>query len=69
MLTVCFPYIIESIRRAAFKGESVLCGVWCSQFYSKETKASGFMVLSRLRSSLPTHLCGLSLKCQGAFAA
>ena len=27
------------------------------------------LVLSRLRSGLPTHLCGLSLKCQGAFAA
>ena len=29
----------------------------------------GSLVLSRLRSGLPTHLCGLSLKCQGAFAA
>jgi hypothetical protein len=27
------------------------------------------LVLSRLRSGLSTHLCGLSLKCQGAFAA
>jgi hypothetical protein len=27
------------------------------------------VVLSRLRSGLSTHLCGLSLKCQGAFAA
>ncbi|MFT7222431.1 MAG: hypothetical protein ACI8Z1_004057 [Candidatus Azotimanducaceae bacterium] len=27
------------------------------------------LVLSRLRSGLPTRLCGLSLKCQGAFAA
>ena len=27
------------------------------------------MVLSRLRSGLSTHLCGLSLECQGAFAA
>jgi hypothetical protein len=25
------------------------------------------LVLSRLRSGLSTHLCGLSLKCQGAF--
>jgi hypothetical protein len=30
---------------------------------------NGGLVLSRLRSGLPTHLCGLSLKCQGAFAA
>jgi putative transposase len=29
----------------------------------------GGMVLSRLRSGLSTHLCGLSLECQGAFAA
>ena len=27
------------------------------------------MVLSRLRSGLSTHLCGLSLESQGAFAA
>jgi hypothetical protein len=27
------------------------------------------LVLSRLRSGLSTHLCGLSLECQGAFAA
>ena len=27
------------------------------------------LVMSRLRSGLSTHLCGLSLKCQGAFAA
>ena len=26
------------------------------------------MVLSRLRSGLPTHLCGLSFECQGAFS-
>ena len=26
------------------------------------------VVLSRLRSGLPTHLCGLSFECQGAFA-
>lgn len=26
------------------------------------------MVLSRLRSGLSTHLCGLSFECQGAFA-
>jgi putative transposase len=31
--------------------------------------ARGMMVLSRLRSGLPTHLCGLSFECQGAFAA
>jgi NADPH:quinone reductase-like Zn-dependent oxidoreductase len=31
--------------------------------------ASLALVLSRLRSGLSTHLCGLSLKCQGAFAA
>jgi hypothetical protein len=30
---------------------------------------SGNLVLSRLRSGLSTHLCGLSLECQGAFAA
>jgi transposase-like protein len=29
----------------------------------------GEVVLSRLRSGLSTHLRGLSLKCQGAFAA
>jgi hypothetical protein len=27
------------------------------------------LVLSRLRSGLPTHLCGLSFECHGAFAA
>jgi len=26
------------------------------------------LVLSRLRSGLPTHLCGLSFECQGAFS-
>ena len=26
------------------------------------------LVLTRLRSGLPTHLCGLSLECQGAFS-
>ena len=26
------------------------------------------VVLSRLRSGLPTHLCGLSFECQGAFS-
>ncbi len=31
-------------------------------------KQSIELVLSRLRSGLPTDLCGLSLKCQGAFA-
>ena len=31
-------------------------------------KASDILVLSRLRSGLSTHLCGLSFKCQGAFS-
>ena len=34
-----------------------------------ELKKEAHLVLSRLRSGLPTHLCGLSLKCQGSFAA
>ena len=31
-------------------------------------EAYAFVVLSRLRSGLSTHLCGLSFECQGAFA-
>jgi hypothetical protein len=38
-------------------------------FSSRVLTTSLDMVLSRLRSGLLTHLCGLSLKCQGAFAA
>jgi hypothetical protein len=31
-------------------------------------RANAILVLSRLRSGLSTHLCGLSFKCQGAFS-
>jgi hypothetical protein len=33
----------------------------------RQYEAAQDLVLSRLRSGLSTHLCGLSLKCQGAF--
>jgi hypothetical protein len=44
---------------------SFLFGSGCSSMSKDKIELD----LSRLRSGLSTHLCGLSLKCQGAFAA
>ena len=58
---------IESICVADPKKSYPLCTGGSTPRCSRWSSTN--MVLSRLRSGLSTHLCGLSLKCQGAFAA
>ena len=42
---------------------------WCSDSIAIWRRTDARLDLSRLRSGLSPHLCGLSLECQGAFAA
>ena len=59
---------IEDIKTFS-KTASFLANKLETRLKGGDVKPKGKLVLSRLRSGLSTHLCGLSLKCQGAFAA